>query len=78
MLRTIVSKMKRIEIILLIVFCVLALVKDAEAEIGLDDAFDRQMVMTNLSSMPLAFTENQGQFGDKTLFKANAGVTCPP
>lgn len=22
--------------------------------------------------MPLAFTENQGQFGEKTLFKANA------
>ncbi len=30
-------------------------------------------VMRNLSSMPLAFTENQGQWDEKVLFRANAG-----
>jgi hypothetical protein len=33
----------------------------------------RLMKMNNLLSMPLIFTENQGQFGKKTLFKASAG-----
>ena len=46
---------------------------NVEAQIALDDASQKQMVMTNLSSLPLAFTENQGQFGEKTLFKASAG-----
>ncbi len=36
----------------------------------------RQLVVSKLSSMPLAFTENQGQFGEKTKFRCNApGVT---
>ncbi|MEE9554856.1 MAG: hypothetical protein V3W18_11210, partial [candidate division Zixibacteria bacterium] len=43
------------------------------AQINIDLTSDKQMAMTNPSSMPLAFTENRGQFGDKTLFKANAG-----
>ncbi len=30
-------------------------------------------VMRNVSSMPLAFTENQGQWDEKVLFRANAG-----
>ncbi len=46
---------------------------NVNAQLALDEGHQKQMVMTNLSSMPLAFTENQGQFGDKTLFKANAG-----
>ena len=45
----------------------------SNAQINLENASNKQMVMTNMSSMPLAFTQNQGQFGDKTLFKANAG-----
>jgi len=32
----------------------------------------RQLVVSKLSSMPLAFTENQGQFGEKTKFRCNA------
>jgi len=30
-------------------------------------------VVTGLASMPLAFTENQGQWDDQILFRANAG-----
>jgi hypothetical protein len=30
-------------------------------------------VMKGLTSMPLAFTENQGQWDEKVLFRANAG-----
>ncbi|OGC90983.1 MAG: hypothetical protein A2W25_07855 [candidate division Zixibacteria bacterium RBG_16_53_22] len=32
-----------------------------------------QMVMTNLASQPLAFTENRGQWDQQALFKAEAG-----
>jgi hypothetical protein len=37
-----------------------------------NDVPQEQMVMSSLSAMPLAFTENRGQFGEGTLFKANA------
>ena len=30
-------------------------------------------VITGLASMPLAFTENQGQWDEQVLFRANAG-----
>jgi len=33
----------------------------------------RQVAVRNLSSMPLAFTENEGQWDDQALFRANAG-----
>ncbi len=45
---------------------------DAGAQAALEDVSGEQMVMKNLSAMPLAFTENQGQFGEGTLFKANS------
>ena len=32
-----------------------------------------KLTMQNLGQMPLAFTENQGQWDDKVLFRANAG-----
>ncbi len=32
----------------------------------------RQLVVSKLSSMPLSFTENQGQFGERTKFRCNA------
>jgi hypothetical protein len=32
-----------------------------------------QAVQSNLSAMPLSFTENRGQFGNKAMFKAEAG-----
>jgi len=44
-----------------------------EAQLSLNASSQRQMVMTNLLSMPISFTENHGQWGDKTLFKAEAG-----
>jgi len=59
----------------------------AEGEFGgrqmstsaVDNARGRQMstsapkVITGLTSMPLAFTENQGQWDEQVLFRANAG-----
>jgi len=43
------------------------------AQVSFDDNANEQLVLNSLSSMPLAFTENRGQWGEKTLFKAEAG-----
>lgn len=43
---------------------------DAQSSLGNTDR--EQMVLTSSVTMPLSFTENKGQFGEKTLFKANA------
>ncbi|MEE9553077.1 MAG: hypothetical protein V3W18_02170, partial [candidate division Zixibacteria bacterium] len=64
--------MTRSWMVLLMVMLLLD-VNGIDAQINLENVEHEQMIMTNLSSMPLAFTANQGQFGDKTLFKANAG-----
>ena len=37
------------------------------------DSEQRVNVTRNLTSMPLAFTENQGQWDERALFRANAG-----
>ena len=39
---------------------------------ALDTEMQKQMVMTNLSSNPLAFTQNRGQWNEKALFRADA------
>lgn len=49
------------------------LIREATASIIEGPAAQQNLVMTRLSSVPLAFTENRGQFGDKPLFKAEAG-----
>jgi len=64
--------MKSVSVVLFFVFVVMA-ASNVNAQSALDEASQKQMVMTNLSSMPLAFTENRGQWGEKTLFKAEAG-----
>jgi hypothetical protein len=46
---------------------------NAHAEIGPFGLQQEKMVMTNLSSMPLAFTENRGQWDEKVLYRAEAG-----
>jgi YHS domain-containing protein len=46
---------------------------DAKAQFTSDEESWKLTTMSNLLSMPLAFTENRGQFGEKTMFKANAG-----
>ncbi len=46
---------------------------NAHAGIGPLGAQQEQMVMTNLSSMPLAFAENRGQWDEKVLYRAEAG-----
>ncbi|MFH1373197.1 MAG: SBBP repeat-containing protein [bacterium] len=40
---------------------------------GSDNLTTSATVMKGLASMPLAFTENQGQWDEKVLFRANAG-----
>jgi hypothetical protein len=42
---------------------------DANSQIVRYEETQQQITMTNLMSIPLAFTENHGQFGGKTLFK---------
>jgi hypothetical protein len=37
-----------------------------------DNSTPKATVISSLSSMPLAFTENQGQWPDSVLFRANA------
>jgi len=64
--------MKRIAIVFLAV-ALFAITGSVNAQIALNEEYQKQMVMTNLSSMPLTFTENQGQFGEMTLFMANVG-----
>ncbi|MCX6827698.1 MAG: SBBP repeat-containing protein [candidate division Zixibacteria bacterium] len=61
---------------LFVVLCaVIALVLciNIQAQLALGKTMDKQKIMANFSSMPLAFTENRGQWGEKTLFKAEAG-----
>ena len=64
--------MKKIAIVFLIV-ALFVITGNANAQITLDEASQKQMTMTNLSSMPLTFTENRGQWNEKALFKADAG-----
>ena len=40
---------------------------------GFSNGTQEMTVMKNLTSMPLAFTENQGQWDEKVLFRANTG-----
>ncbi|KPL02196.1 MAG: hypothetical protein AMJ73_09055, partial [candidate division Zixibacteria bacterium SM1_73] len=65
---------KKIFIFLLFVFgwgALLSLTAHADNLDGADQA-QRQIVVENLGRMPLSFTENRGQFGDKIRFRANA------
>ena len=39
------------------------------------DNFDQAWVTQNLTSMPLAFTQNMGQWDDRAMFRADAGGT---
>jgi len=71
--------MKRGLVIGVLCFLNIALIGDAwGAKIASGSGFgnepteaERQLVVSKLSSMPLSFTENQGQFGDKTKFRCN-------
>ena len=64
--------MKKTAIVFIIV-ALFVITGNANAQITLDEASQKQMVMTNMSSMPLTFTENRGQWNEKALFKADAG-----
>jgi len=64
--------MKNVSMFLLFAFLA-ALANNVGAQFAFNEASQKQMAITNLPSMPLVFTENQGQWGEKTLFKAEAG-----
>ena len=64
--------MKRVGMVLLFVFAAIV-ASNVNAQVTFDEASQNQMVMTNMASMPLAFTENRGQWNEKALFKADAG-----
>jgi hypothetical protein len=55
----------------LILICVPLISPNAQPTLG--SAPNQKVVMSNLSSMPLSFTENRGQWDEKALFKAEAG-----
>ena len=56
---------------ILLFVLVFAITGSTNTQIAFDEELQKQMAKTNLSSAPLAFTENRGQFGEKILFKAN-------
>ena len=64
--------MKKISIVFMAI-CLLADSSNIYAQIALYEENQKQMVMTKMSSIPLAFTENQGQWEEKTLFNAETG-----
>jgi len=52
---------------------VLAYGNIAQARVSFDESSQKQLVLSNMSLIPLAFAENLGQFGDRALFKAETG-----
>jgi len=64
--------MKKVGIVLLFAIAVM-LAGAVNAQIAFNEASKDQIAITSLSTMPLTFTENHGQWGEKTLFKAEAG-----
>ena len=55
-----------------LILCLLSPVLAADFELGEKSTIKAQ-VFTNVSSMPLTFTENQGQWDESVLFRADAG-----
>ncbi|MCP4580430.1 MAG: hypothetical protein GY839_02350 [candidate division Zixibacteria bacterium] len=64
--------MRKISTTLLLVIIV-AITGNVRAQIVLDEVSSKQMAITKLSSMPLTFTENRGQWDEQALFKASIG-----
>ncbi|MFQ6009213.1 MAG: SBBP repeat-containing protein, partial [Candidatus Zixiibacteriota bacterium] len=62
--------MKSINVVAVAIFVALLSLNSASA---VDSAARKTSVISSLSSMSLAFTENQGQWPDSILFRANAG-----
>jgi len=58
---------------LLIILLLVAFSPQLNAQSNLNTESQKQLALSNLSSIPLAFTENRGQWDDKALFKAEAG-----
>ena len=56
-----------------LVLTMLLIVGNVSAQIGFDNENRQQTAMSNLSAMPLAFTENRGQWDEKALYRAEAG-----
>jgi hypothetical protein len=58
---------------LILVLLLTAFVIELYAQPLLVNDFQKQVVSSNISSMPLEFTENRGQWDEKALYKAEAG-----
>ncbi len=63
--------MRQLFLILGLVLIVPASLLNAQPTLNTES--QKQLVMSNLSAMPLSFTENRGQWDSKVLFKAEAG-----
>ncbi|MCP4632851.1 MAG: T9SS type A sorting domain-containing protein [candidate division Zixibacteria bacterium] len=63
--------MKKLGISLMLIIAI-SFTVNAYAQISLNEPVDKQAILSSLTSMPMVFTENRGQWGDKTLYKANA------
>jgi hypothetical protein len=55
------------------ILALVAIAPRINAQPTLNGESQKQLVMSNLSSMPLCFTENRGQWDEKAIFKAEAG-----
>jgi hypothetical protein len=49
------------------------LYQQSASQPSINSEFQKKAVLTNLKLMPLAFTENRGQWNEKALYKAEAG-----
>ncbi|RKX27401.1 MAG: hypothetical protein DRP45_01190, partial [Candidatus Zixiibacteriota bacterium] len=58
---------------LYVFFALLLALSTVQATTSNTTVEQRVQVTRNLTSMPLAFTENQGQWGEQALFRSNAG-----
>jgi len=63
----------RISWLVLAILLCMTFIANAPAQIVSGVTSPEKIVMSNLASQSMAFTENRGQWGDKTLFKAEAG-----
>ncbi|MCP4584187.1 MAG: T9SS type A sorting domain-containing protein [candidate division Zixibacteria bacterium] len=57
----------------LIIVLLLGITSNINAQFAFNEKSQNQLATSNLSSLPLTFTENRGQWSDKTLFKTDAG-----
>jgi len=60
-------------LICLVMVSMLFMAGAVSAQVTFGEQSQKQMMLANLASMPLAFTENRGQWDQRALFRAQAG-----